>query len=57
MPGHGFLHAITFTVAVPDDLTGGLPGGPMLPVCSSAADILAVYNDWVNGFGYDGFAT
>ena len=25
----------------------------MLPVCS-AADILAAYNDWVGGFGYDG---
>ena len=26
----------------------------MLPACSSAADILAAYNDWVSGFGYDG---
>ena len=44
----------TFTVAAATDLTVTARMTPMLPACSSAADILAAYNTWVAGFGYMG---
>ncbi|MCB9298750.1 MAG: hypothetical protein H6559_37375 [Lewinellaceae bacterium] len=44
----------TFTVAAAEDLTVECPTDPMLPACSSTADILAAYNAWVAGFSFDG---
>ncbi|MCB9298748.1 MAG: T9SS type A sorting domain-containing protein [Lewinellaceae bacterium] len=43
-----------FTVAAAEDLTVECPQDPMLPACSTDADILAAYNAWAAGFSFDG---
>ena len=53
LPGYGFLRRYLYRGGA-TDLTVDCSDDPMLPACSSAADILAAYNTWVAGFGYDG---
>ncbi len=47
----------TFTVDPPSDLTLTYPTHPLLPACSTQAEIESAYNTWKNGFSFSGGCT
>ncbi len=47
----------TFTVDPPSDLTLTYPTDPLLPACSTQAEIETAYNTWKSGFSFSGGCT